>query len=148
MLDAEEKYDELLQAVEEDDIRGKINLADIFKCNDLFRSYLLKNYAEFSPEQNLRAKEKIDKWALYEVLQQMKYSLYTMSLKSRELNDIVAKLSEDKENADKPLMNGGFDDDTKLMNGSFNPTDDYDDDKVNIWHKTKPKRVCLYFYIF
>lgn len=156
LLDAEDKYDAILAAVEENDIRGGISLEQINKCNDLFRSFLLKNYAEFSPEQKLRAKDKIDKWGLYQVLQELKYKLYTMQLRMRELNDSVAKLSASKVDPDDiPLMNGGggsgFDDDTKLMNGSFNPTDDHEEANGNVGlvHGSKPEeRVCLYTLIY
>ena len=109
MLDAEDKYDKLMKAVESNDIRGGIGVADVFGCNDLFRSFLLKNYAEFSPEQKLRAKDKIDKWGIYEVLQELKYKLYMVQLKMRELNDTVARLSAHKVAEDQPLMNGGKD---------------------------------------
>ena len=78
LLDVEDKYDQILRAVEEGDIRSKIAISDVFCCNEVFRSFIIKHYAALNPEQKYRAKEKIDAWGLYEVIQTLKYKLYIM----------------------------------------------------------------------
>ena len=152
LLNVEEKYDQLLEAVQENDIRGMIAITDIFGCNDVFRSFLLKNFAEFNPEQKYRAKQKIDKWALYEVLQQTKYSLYTMQIRSRQINDTVASLSATTETESTEVdMNGSYDNDLALMNGSFSNNSDDFHDEADVEYpnnrKSNQQRVCYLHFL-
>eukprot|EP01083_Nonionella_stella_P063047 163875_1 len=113
LVDVEERYDALLAAVQANDIRSRINIADIHRCDALFRAFLMKYFAEFNFEQKLRKKDMIDKWALYDVLQQLKYNLYGMQFKSREINDRIAALSgatqqeEEEEDEDVDLLMNG-----------------------------------------
>eukprot|EP01084_Bolivina_argentea_P305430 527642_1 len=97
LLEIENKYNKLLLCISNNNIRsGNISISDIFKCNDLFRQYINKHFAIFSPEIKHREKEIIDKWELYIQLQSIKYNLYNMKLKTNEINDIIISENENE----------------------------------------------------